>query len=406
MRLVYLSNARLPTEKANGYQIMKMCEAFAQNGSETHLIYPRRVQKKELKGVKDIFSFYNVTPCFKSKRLYCLDLPILERLSLGQAWFFLQSKSYAIHSFLYTRKWWRKENIIFYSRDLLTMLLLLGSRRLIKVKLVFEAHVFPGEKYRSRIVSLLQKLDKLVVITHQLKRLFVEAGMPEDKIIVASDAVDLEQFQIKETKEECRQRLGLPINRHIIGYVGRFQTMGMEKGIPELVQAMQYLIEKYTDNPPLLLCVGGPMDCVPYYQSIAKEHNVPTENLQFVDRVPTDQVPYWIRACDVVTIPWTWNEFSAYYTSPMKLFEYMAVGTPIVASDLPSLREILIDGENAILTLPGDAKELAFGISRLLGDPELYKRLVQQSSSDILKYTWKNRGESILNYIIAAHTGF
>ena len=252
--------------------------------------------------------------------------------------------------------------------------------------------------------SFFSRLDALIVITSQLKRLYIESTkIAPEKVFIAPDGVDLDRFQIMETQLECRQRLGLPLDRQIIGYIGRFQTLGAEKGIPELVQAMKHLIKKYPDNPPLLLCVGGPMDCVPYYQSIAEKHNVPMENLKFVDRVPIDQVPYWIRACDVVAIPFPWNEHMAYYTSPMKLFEYMAVGVPIVASDLPSLREVLKHDENAILVKPGDPESLAKGIQTVLSVPNLARRIAQQAKINVRKYTWESRARIILNAISEQH---
>ena len=261
-------------------------------------------------------------------------------------------------------------------------------------------HTFSPSRSAARFVALFKRLDRLVVITHQLKRLFVEAGIPKEKVLVAPDAVDLSQFQISENKTQCRQRLGLPLERPIIGYVGRFQTMGMEKGIPELIKAMKYLLEWQPEHPPLLLCVGGPMESVAQYKRIAQQEGIGSDNLTdslfFHDRVPNSEVPVWMRACDIGTIPWGWNKFSAYYTSPMKLFEYMAAGTPIVASDLPSLREVLRHEENAILVAPDEAYSLAKGLQRVLSDKQLATRLSRQATLDVREYTWEKRAERIL----------
>lgn len=192
--------------------------------------------------------------------------------------------------------------------------------------------------------------------------------------------------------------LGLPLERPIVGYVGRFRTMEKEKGIPELVEAMGYLPE-INGTDPLLLCVGGPIEAVPAYMERARRAGVPESRLKFVDRVPNTEVPLWMRACDVVTIPWPWTEFSAYFTSPLKLFEYMAAGVPIVATDLPSIREILRHGENAWLVPPNDPKALAAGILHLLKNRDLAARLTEQAREEVRKYTWEQRAKAILELL-------
>ncbi|HIC93395.1 MAG TPA: glycosyltransferase, partial [Anaerolineae bacterium] len=196
-------------------------------------------------------------------------------------------------------------------------------------------------------------------------------------------------------REEARGRLDLPLNSPIVGYIGRFQTMGKEKGIPELIRALTMLPEG-NGQEPLLLCVGGPMEAVSGYLQLACQVGVPERRLRFVGRVPNWEVPFWIRACDVVTIPWPWTEFSAYFTSPMKLFEYMAAGVPIVASDLPALREVLRHGENAWLVMPGDPEALAEGLAILLRDSALSARLSAQAQQDVKAYTWEARARRIL----------
>ena len=141
------------------------------------------------------------------------------------------------------------------------------------------------------------------------------------------------------------------------------------------------------------------MDAVPAYLELARRFGVSEKRLRFVDRVPNTEVPLWIRACDVVTIPWPWTEFSAYYTSPMKLFEYMAAGVPIVATDLPSIHEVLRHGENAWLVEPGNSEALAEGIHAVIENPELAKRLAEHARQEVEKYTWERRAASILSFL-------
>jgi glycosyltransferase involved in cell wall biosynthesis len=395
-KIVYIANARLPTEKAHGYQIVKMCEAFAQNGASVLLLHPYRYQHDPRLQGQSAFDYYDVPPVFKVRTLTNLDVILLKRFLL-QGLFAMLVFARALLWGLYAALVARKEKAdLYYTRNIEIAFWLVWMG----LPTVYEAHVVPKRVRRWLLQRIARHpaLRLVVVLTSFIKERFVELGFLAEKAIVLPDGVDLSLFEGLPSKEECRRRLGLPLDRVIIGYIGRFRTMTMEKGIPELVQAMAHL-PPLDGKEPLLLCVGGPMDAVPAYLDLAYRFGVPEYRLQSVDRVPNCEVPFWIRACDVVTIPWPWTEFSAYFMSPLKLFEYMASGRPIVASDLPSLREVLRDGENAVLVKPDDSKALAEGIQTILDDPTLASRLAVQARRDVTAYTWEQRAEKIMGFI-------
>src|SRR5690606_28470778 len=79
------------------------------------------------------------------------------------------------------------------------------------------------------------------------------------------------------------------------------------------------------------------------------------------------------------------------YTSPLKLFEYMAAGRPIVASDLHALREVLRHDENALLVAPDSPAALAEALRRLIDGRELSRRLAQRARQDAAEYGWDTR---------------
>jgi glycosyltransferase involved in cell wall biosynthesis len=90
-----------------------------------------------------------------------------------------------------------------------------------------------------------------------------------------------------------------------------------------------------------------------------------------------------------------------YFTSPLKLYEYMAAGLPIVASDLPSLREVLRHDENALLVPPDEPAALADSLGRLLTDAALGERLRRQAHADVQGRTWSARAASVLSFLRA-----
>jgi glycosyltransferase involved in cell wall biosynthesis len=119
------------------------------------------------------------------------------------------------------------------------------------------------------------------------------------------------------------------------------------------------------------------------------------DRVRFTGAVPPAEVAGLIAEADVLVLPNTSTHLSARYTSPLKLFEYLAAGKPIVASDLPSIREVLEDGRNALLTPPGDPAALAAALARVLADPVLAGRLARQAFDDATGYTWARRAERL-----------
>jgi glycosyltransferase involved in cell wall biosynthesis len=127
-------------------------------------------------------------------------------------------------------------------------------------------------------------------------------------------------------------------------------------------------------------------------KSVAERLGI-TGRVTFTGLVEPAHVAQLLTQADVLVLPNPASAISTWYTSPLKLFEYMAAGRPIVSSDLPSVREILRDGVNALLVPPGDPVALASAIDRLLTNPELAARLAHAALDDVPKYSWERRAE-------------
>ncbi len=102
-----------------------------------------------------------------------------------------------------------------------------------------------------------------------------------------------------------------------------------------------------------------------------------------------------LAQADVLALPNPASAISTHSTSPLKLFEYMAAGKAIVASNLPAIREVLADEVNALLVAPGDAEAMAAGIRRLASDPALRGRLGDRARSAVAEYSWDRRAERL-----------
>jgi glycosyltransferase involved in cell wall biosynthesis len=392
VKLVYIANARLPSTKAHTYQVLKMCEAFAKRGAEVDLVLPFRLQRGEkLKQLKDYWSYYRVQRRFKILKLPSFDLIWLNRytMRLSSLRFLAQAGSFALFASIYALL---KKAEVFYTRDRLFAFIFGSLKPLHRKKLYYEAHTF------NRLVSRLVKegkADGLIAVTNKLKEVYVRDGVPEGRILVAPDAVDLGMFDVPYSKEEARRKLRLPVEGKIVGYVGQLRTMNMEKGIQELLEAFKKLKER---GKGLLLCfVGGLKEEIWRYEELVRQKGLKGD-VVFVGQRPPFEVPLYMRAFDVCVMPFPWTRHYAYFMSPLKLFEYMASRRPIVASDLPSVREILNE-ENAVLVRPGDSEALAEGIERILKDEKLANKIAERAYKDVQEQSWEERASKILIFM-------
>lgn len=391
MRILYVSNARVPSEKAHVYQILKMCEAFTAHGAEVTLLHPYRVNTKAMRKVEDIYAHYGIRHKFPIKTLPSLDLRLLRRIS-PKLRFRVQNTTYVLILLLYLLfKKLAGVRFVLYSRDELSTLLLTLASRLVHIPLFYESHVFPNSTPATRL-SLYSKLSGLVTITHHLKALYAAEGINPEKILVAPDGVDLNLFTDRSSKEEARQQLGLPLSKSLIVYTGHLFRW---KGVYELAESALHL-SNGTDVQVIL--VGGRPADVDQLRSFLDERDL--VNVCTLGYAPPTEVPRYLAAADVLILPNSGKrEISRLYTSPLKLFEYMASGRPIVATDLPSVREILQNGRNAVLVEPDNPEALAEGIEVVLQDPQLADAIATQALKDVTHYTWENRAKRVLQFI-------
>ncbi len=369
MKLLYLANIRLPTEKAHGLQIMKMCEAFLSLGLEVELVVPKR--RNTLK--QDPFEFYSLTKKFKITRLPVLDLiGWVPRLG-----FWLEFFTFLLSARIYSL--FRAFDLV-YTRDQIAGLFF--------TKTILEIHSLPAQATFFHKISW-KKARRLAVLTGFIKERLVAAGVGAEKILVSPDAVDLGKFSLNLSKSQARAELGLPADLNLVGYVGMLKTMDMEKGIDTAISALIFL----PSNTRLVL-VGGHKDDIASYQQFAAGLGL-SERVKFIGQVAHNQVPKYLKAFDVLVAPFPENEHYKFYMSPLKIFEYLASQRPIVASDLPSLREVL-NARNSLLCRPADPKDLAEKLKQIQSAPDLSEKLAAQGFLDAQNYTWEKRAKGII----------
>ena len=395
-KLLYISFMRLPTEKAHGLQIMQNCEAFAAAGCDVTLWVARRWNTRELRQVKDPYHYYGVAPNFAIRRIPCIDLfPLFPPDSLGaRGAFYVLILSYALAA-LFPLLFSRAE--IYYSRDelLLALLTRVKSRR----SLAYEAHQYaPAGRGAALQRFVVARVGSVIAITGLLRQDLVgQRGADSARAIVAHDGIRRGRFTDLPALAEARRQLGWSHDAFIVGYLGRLHTIGLDKGVGKLVDALAAL------GDAQLALVGGPDEMALQLRERWLERGLPEEHFLYVGHVPPAEAPLYLRAFDVCAMPLPFTAHFAHYASPLKLFEYMAAGRAIVASDLPAWSDVVSNEETALLLPPQDIAAWAAAVKRLKDDPNLRRQLGERARERVLAhYTWRARAERILAHIDSA----
>lgn len=364
-KLYYVVNARMPSHKAYGIQIAKMCEAFIEQGIELELIIPRTRQSH-----------------ISLRELYDLRVDVPTRVFASLDWYGGGSIGFAISSMIFMARACvylarHRQSALVYTIDMdpysYVPLALLG------IPIAVEMH---SPKMPNILNRFFFKRAGRIITTNPLIRdkLADIFKIKNERFIVEPNGVDPCAFGAP-SKEDARNKLGLPSGVKIALYVGRFYDW---KGISVLRAAAVHL-EK---NGILVYLVGGTKQ---EFEAAAK---VPSSPLRFGGSVPHNDIALWCAAADALLILGTrTNEFSYRYTAPMKLFEYLASGRPVVAADTPALRS-LVSEQEVEFYVPDDPDDLARKISAAISNPESFNGLQKAR-----EHTWSKRAERISAFI-------
>ncbi len=385
MRLLYLSNAAIPSRATNAIQTMKMCAAFAETGCDVELLHaPEPWAAPE--GLKDdVWAFYGVPPTFVRRRLR-LPLPGLASRSRSYA---RAARATVLGAAVAKRARPRALPFACYARSVIGARLALDARRAGLGRsacraVALEMH---NEPPGDRGWDVAARADALFPITEALRERVVER-IPQvaDRIWVEHDGTDLGPYNNGD-RAAVRRRLGLSVDEPLVVYTGR----GLAgKGVDVLLEAARGL-----QDVARVVVVGKIYE--PNYESVAAE----LPNVTLTGFVAPAAVPDYQMAADVLVMPTTADLHYSAYTSPLKLFEYMAAGNPIVASDLPTLREVLADGRNALLYPGRDPEALADAVRRLLTDRSTAAMLAANARSAVAYYRWSARAARIVGRLSA-----
>jgi len=344
---------------ANAVHVMHMCDAFKSLGHNVTLFCYRGTND-------DPFTYYKTKNNFYLEQIHHNPIPYCGRL---------------IDSLRVRFKYQRREDFdLFYGRNLLGLWALRNNG----TPIIYESHAVPPSNMHTtfeREIFQSSNFKKLVVITKKLKVKYLEIFdfLNSNDIIVAHDAANVPATSHKPTYEQ-KSKLR-------VGYVG---TLSTGKGA-EIV----YQLAKANPQHEFHLIGRLAPSCKQMLESA-------TSNVYLYGHLPHKELDHLYPTFDVALLPNqstmpVGNRDIGAWNSPMKLFEYMAYSLPIIASDLPNLREIITDQKNGLLALQDSVEDWSFKLQQLADDPALRARLGSQALKTLHQgHTWRARAEQVL----------
>lgn len=372
MKIAIIAQGSIPAQTANSIQNMKMAGALAELGNEVKVFAPG---KNMGVGWDKLAIHYGLAKQFEIQWLPEHNL--------------FRRYDFALNAVRAAQDW---SADLIYTR--LPQAATWGAMR--GVSTIFELHDLPSGimgPWLFRLFIHRQGAKRLVVNTNHLE-IEIQARYPiladDDFLILAPNGVDLQRYENLPDPKTTRQKLGLP-ESFTAGYTGHlYRGRGIEL-ILDLARRMPEV---------RFLFVGGRKDDL----AQRRQQAVGLDNVQFVGFVPNAELPQYQAACDVFLMPHEQRVAGssganiAEFTNPLKMFEYLACGRPILASDLPILREVL-NKKNAVLLPISDLQAWTDALTTLAQHSAQRADLAQAGRKTAAQFSWQTRATRILRGI-------
>jgi len=386
--IIFPIAGRFPTEKANGYQTAHMGKEFSDLGVSVTVL--SAYQKNPI-GLDIIDWYKNFSATYthgvlgKYNFLYAPYLP-------GKMSFYVQQIYFTILflKFLLTHK---KNSVVLTRQPWLGYF-----AHLLKVPVFYECHDWFGKnKYLS--LWMCKHFRGIIVTNLFIYKEFAGASFDTSKLLCAPNGVSVDVFDIEITKEAAIKDLPLDqstrkvfLNKKVLMYTGSYQTMGVDKGISDILKSLQMLSDEY-----IFVAVGGSDNDIKYYSTLAEELGI-MNRVYFLGRYSQTELALFQKAADVLLMPFPDKAHYRFYMSPLKSYEYMLSKRPIVASRLPSLTEIFPD-VGVYWCEPDNPESIREVVESIFADGDKVKVVTRVAYELGKQNTWKKRAEKIFSFM-------
>jgi glycosyltransferase involved in cell wall biosynthesis len=391
LQVIYFAPGDIQVARVDRQCIVYFCEALHRLDTDVKLVSMGiRLMKDELQK-SDPLDLYRIEQKFPSK-----IIPTLVHQESNSHWIILNRLfvhlTQAVRFIRAFKHNGSNNGLFFYIKNYSSALVFLFLRIWSRCKpfVVFEAHCLPKNSFQRFV---LKKVDAVVANSYALaKELVISNFVSSRKVMGSHQGVNLKLIEAQRiSKNQAKEKLGLPVQSKIAVYTGKV-VFGYRE--------IDYLLEtaKLLPSDIELLIVGGRADHVHLLREHAADNEI--SNVRFAGFVPPNVVQFYQFAADVLLLYYPSGMELNKYRSPGKLFEYMAAGRPIIAVDLPVLREVLGQDPSAIMVPPDSPADLSKAILDLYKRSDRGKDIASRSLKRVAEFTWEKRARKIMNFLL------
>lgn len=383
VKIITAIDGNIPTKFAHSFNIMKMSQGFKDITGDVELVTLQTVKTifNKLK-IRSISEHYGVDSNLKIKFISVFSRDSLKK-AIGVRGFHKKAAAY-IKS--------QNPDLVFCRSYLIALeSVKLGLNTVIETHATnYDTNIALNDIFK---ISNKPNFKGLVTISNILKEEYVKRGVPESKVLVLEDGVDLSQFNISNDKGYWRKKLNLPLNKKILLYSGGLYK---EKGIESILKTHKLLSEKRDDVVSIF--IGGEDQQVREWLDYCLEHNI--NNVLFLGFKPNSHLPRYMKAADILMMPYdttvNYKVMDVNTTSPLKLFEYMGSNRPVVSSNIPVIKKIVKHNESAMLADENSVESQVDLVLKLLDNEILSEKIANNAYEVVKQYEWKERCKVII----------
>lgn len=397
MKVAVTIDGHIPSQYAHSINTVKHAYAFSQLGYEVEILSVLRYKEQQsLKTISNIYEWYGIQEVpikyFKDKSLFFFqEVPIVGKILRGVNKLFQGKLKNIFDPEKEISDYIKKNNFdICFSRSYRIVAYNVHN----KIPTIIESHSanpFLSIEIKNLIEYAKNSYFKGIVTIHQkLKDNFLTMGMPENKVLIYEDALDLKLLDsVEDDIEKNRQKLNLPQNKTIVLYSGSLKS---GKGIHIILD----IAKKYETNQNIeFVLVGGSFLEVSNWKKYYSGKNV-----IFTGFVSGKSVPIYLKSADILIMPYDNNDkkmvMDLETTSPIKLFEYMGAKRPIISTDIQVISKVLEDKKEILLANRFD--EYIKYIELLINDKKYGQYLANNAYNQTQQYTYETRCKNMLKY--------